>query len=170
FSRSTDGRFNAQIQLSDRPEIDLLNSAAFRDWLIDGFSRARGEVPSDWAMRRALAAARARFRGGKPQDFFRVGQDEDADSKVNGSGTYLDLGDPVGQAVKITIAPQMRLRGISVMFERTRYRRFITITKSNRPETAASPHVSGSHIERSVDNLIDGQNLASHVTPEPVRP
>jgi hypothetical protein len=68
------------------------------------------------------------------------------------------------------IAAQMRLNGISIIFERTRDRRFITITKSNRPETAASTHVSASNIERSIDHLIDGQNLASHVTPLPVRP
>jgi hypothetical protein len=88
-----------------------------------------------------------------------------AESKVNGSGSYLHLGEPGGQAVKMRIAPQMRLQSISVMFDRTRYRRFITITKSNRPETAASPHVSGSEIERCFDSIIVGQNLALHVTP-----
>src|SRR5262249_35264690 len=89
---------------------------------------------------------------------------------LRGLGSYRELGGPDGQAVKIRIASQMRLHGISVMFERTRDRRFISITKSNRPETVASPHVSGSRIKRSVDILIDGQNLASDVTPEPVRP
>jgi hypothetical protein len=156
FSRSTDGRFDAQVRVGGRPEIDFLKSSAFHDRLIDGFSRARGEVPSDWAMRRALAALEARspFQGGKPQVFIRVGQDEDADCKQSSSGSYLELGDPRGQAVKIRIAPLMRLHGISVMFERTRNRCFITITKSDRPESAASPNVSGSHIEKSVDNLI----------------
>src|SRR5262249_31009496 len=94
FSRSTDGRFYAQVQVGGRREVYLLSSAAFHDWLIDRFARARDEVPSDWAMRRALAAleARARFQGGTPQVFIRVGHDEDADSKLSGSGSYLDLG------------------------------------------------------------------------------
>src|SRR5262249_11469381 len=113
FFRSTDGWFYAQVEVGGWPEIDLFNSAAGHDRLIEGFSLSRGEVPSDWAMRRALAAveARARFRGGKPEVFIRIGQDEDADSTLRGSGSYREVGDPEGQAVKIGIDPQLRLQG-----------------------------------------------------------
>jgi hypothetical protein len=48
------------------------------------------------------------------------------------------------------IAPQVRLHGISVVFERNRDRRFITITRYNRPETVLS-HVSGNRTKRSVN-------------------
>jgi hypothetical protein len=106
FFRSTDDRFYARVHVGGRPEIDLLRSAAFRDWLIDGFSRTRGEVPSDWAMRRALAAleATARFAGRTPFIFIRVGHDHDGNGNGNGEGngrhSYLDLADRGGQAVK----------------------------------------------------------------------
>jgi hypothetical protein len=103
FLRSTDGRFYAQVAVGGRKEIYPLRSAAFRHWLIDGFSRTRHEVPSDWAMRRALAAleATARFEGGAPSIFIRVGHDGNASGAAGRSAAYLDLADPTGQVVKI---------------------------------------------------------------------
>jgi hypothetical protein len=101
FFRSTDGRFCARVSVGGRPEIYPLRSPAFRDWLIDGYFRTFGEVPSDWSVRRALAAleAIARFEGGTPSIFLRVGHGGDGDG--DGSAVYLDLADPSGQAVKI---------------------------------------------------------------------
>jgi len=106
FLRTADGRFHARVSVGGRPETYPLRSAAFRDWLIDGYSR-RGETPSDWSIRRVLARleANARFEGGTPSVFVRVGHDGNADANANGSGNglacYLDLADPGGRAVKI---------------------------------------------------------------------
>ena len=62
--RSTDGRFYAQVSVGGRREIYALRSAAFRDWLIDGYFRDRRELPSDWSMRRVRAGSRpSRVRG-----------------------------------------------------------------------------------------------------------
>jgi hypothetical protein len=71
--------------------------------------------------------------------------------------------------VKIRIAPQICLHGISIMFERTRDRRFITITRSNRPETVPSTRKWQPH-KKKRQHLSDGQNIPSHVTPLPARP
>jgi len=99
--RSTDGRFYAQVQAGGRPEIYLLKSAAFRDWLIDGYLRTGREIPSDWLIRRVLRAleATARFESGRTSIFIRVGHDGDSDG--TGLPWYLDLADPAGQAVQI---------------------------------------------------------------------
>jgi hypothetical protein len=43
--RSADGRFCAQVPVGDRLEIYRLKSAAFRDWLIDGFLIDQPEPP-----------------------------------------------------------------------------------------------------------------------------
>ena len=80
-----------------------LRSAAFRDWLIDGYFRACGELPSDWSIRRVRAAleATARFEGGTPSIFVRVGHDGQTGNGRHGSACYLDLADPDGRAVRI---------------------------------------------------------------------
>jgi len=101
FLRSTDGSFHARVAVGSRPEIYPLKSAAFRGWLIDGYLQACNEVPSDWAIRRVLGAleAIARRERGTPSIFIRVGHDVDGNG--DDSRSYLDLGDPTGQAVKI---------------------------------------------------------------------
>ena len=95
--RSTDGRSYARVLVGGRCETHALKSQAFRDWLIDGYFRASREVPSDWSMRRVLAAleATARFEAGTPSIFVRLGQDD------SGAVCYLDLADAGGHAVKI---------------------------------------------------------------------
>src|SRR6476661_845901 len=69
--RSTDGRSYARVSVGGRSETHALKSAAFRDWLIDGYFRACRQVPSDWSMRRVLGAleAAARFEAGHAVDF-----------------------------------------------------------------------------------------------------
>jgi len=101
FLRSTDGSFYAQVSAAGRREIYALRSRAFRDWLIDRYFRICREIPSDWSMRRVLAKleATARFEGGTPSIFIRVGHDGNGNG--NGSACYLDLADPDGQAVRI---------------------------------------------------------------------
>jgi len=101
FLHSTDGRFYARVSVAGRPEVYAIRSAAFRDWLIEGYFRECGEVPSDWSIRRALAKleATARFEGGTPSIFIRVGHD--GNGSGHASDFYLDLGDPGGHAVKI---------------------------------------------------------------------
>ena len=80
--RSADGRFCAQVPVGDRLEIYGLKSAAFRDWLIDGYLIDQPEPPSSWAIRRVVGMleARARFNTGIPEVFIRVGQDGDGDA------------------------------------------------------------------------------------------
>jgi hypothetical protein len=95
--RATDGRYYAAVGgTGGRPEVYALRSDAFRDWLIDGYGRQFGEVPSDWAIRRARSAlgATARFSLERPTVFDRVGQ---YDGRY-----YLDLADRTGRAVEIT--------------------------------------------------------------------
>ncbi len=101
FLRSTDGWFYAQVSVGGRRDIYALRSTVFRDWLIDRYLRACREVPSDWAIRRVLGAleATARFEGGTPSIFIRVGHD--GNDNGDASDCYLDLGDPSGHAVKI---------------------------------------------------------------------
>ncbi|MFI5460165.1 MAG: hypothetical protein ACHRXM_32515, partial [Isosphaerales bacterium] len=95
--------FYAQVSVGGRREIYALRSAAFRDWLIDGYLRACREVPSDWAIRRVLGAleATARFEGGTPSIFIRAGHAGNGNGNGHASDCYLDLGDPSGHAVKI---------------------------------------------------------------------
>ncbi|MFI5457282.1 MAG: hypothetical protein ACHRXM_17690 [Isosphaerales bacterium] len=101
FLGSTDGRFYARVSVAGRPEIYALRSAAFRDWLIDGYFRTCREVASDWSIRRVLARleATARFEGGTPSIFIRVGHD--GDDYGNASACYFDLADPAGRAIRI---------------------------------------------------------------------
>ena len=53
----------------------VVKSAAFRDWLIDGFLIDQPEPPSRWAIRRGVGMleSRARFNTGIPEVFIRVG-------------------------------------------------------------------------------------------------
>jgi hypothetical protein len=97
--RSPDGRFCAQVPVGDRLEIFGLRSAAFRDWLIDGYLADQPEPPSNWAIRRVIGAleAKARFTSGVPEVFVRVGQHGDEAALTY----FLDLGDSSGRAVAI---------------------------------------------------------------------
>jgi hypothetical protein len=98
--RSTDGRFFAQVPVGDRQEIYGLNSAGFRDWLIDSYLIEQPEPPSPWAIRRVVSMleARARFNNDAvPDVFVRVGRDGDDPE----SAYILDLGDPSGRAIEI---------------------------------------------------------------------
>jgi hypothetical protein len=99
--RSADGRFCGQVPVGDRFEIYGLRSAAFRDWLIDGYLTDQDEAPSNGAIRRVIGTleARARFLAGIPEVFVRVGQD--GDGGCSGLTYFLDLGDATGQAVAI---------------------------------------------------------------------
>ncbi len=107
--RSTDGCFYAKVSAGRRRETLMIRSSAFRDWLIDGYYRACGDLASDWAIRRVRAAleAIARYEGGTPSIFVRVGHDgqdigsDHGSDHDSGSAYYLDLADPDGRAVKI---------------------------------------------------------------------
>ncbi len=85
--------------MGHRLEIFGLRSAAFRDWLIDGFLIDQPEPPSHWAIRRVIGMleARARFSTGVPEVFVRVGQDGDAADPTY----FIDLGDATGRGVAI---------------------------------------------------------------------
>ena len=102
--RAADGRLHARVPVGDRHEIYGLRSAAFRDWLIDGYFADQNEPASDWAIRRVVGVleARARFDGGAPSFFIRVGRDGDGDVHGDHLAYFLDLGDASGMAVMIS--------------------------------------------------------------------
>lgn len=99
--RSADGRLHARVKVGDRHEVYGLSSPGFRDWLTDGYFADRRQPPSQWAIRRvvSLLEARARFDGGTPSVFIRVGRVHAEGGKV--PTYFLDLGDPSGRAVQI---------------------------------------------------------------------
>ena len=103
--RAADGRLHARVPVGDRHEIYGLRSAAFRDWLIDGYFAGQNEPASDWAIRRVVGVleARARFDGSAPSFYIRVGRDGDGDGHGDRSAYFLDLGDASGMAVKIGV-------------------------------------------------------------------
>jgi hypothetical protein len=100
--RSIDGRAFAQVPVESRSEVYELRSAAFRDWLIGGYFRERQILPSEGFIRRLLGAleAFARFEGGTPPVFVRIGSDGESSNSRN----YIDLGDQSGQAVEYSDA------------------------------------------------------------------
>jgi hypothetical protein len=89
--RAGDGRLFARVSVGNRVEVYALRSGAFRDWLIGGHFREFGELPPAEAIRRVIGAleAFARFGGGAPQVFIRVG----SNSAKEGAAYYIDLGD-----------------------------------------------------------------------------
>ncbi len=98
--RANDGRFFAQVPVGDRFEVYGLRSAAFRDWLIDGYLASQSEPPSPGAIRGAISMleARARFIADIPEVFIRTGRNGTDD----GSAYFLDLGDRSGKAIAIS--------------------------------------------------------------------
>jgi hypothetical protein len=102
FFRSSDGRFYATVRAGRRRETFALNSSAFRDWLVNVHLREHGAMPSDFAVRRAIAAfeATARFDGSSAPTFVRSGRA--ADGNGNDAVFYLDLADEAGRAVRIS--------------------------------------------------------------------
>jgi hypothetical protein len=102
--RSTDGRCYAQVPIRGRLETHALRSDAFHDWLVKAYLHEHGVMPSDWAVRRALAAleATARFETGTPSVHNRVGRDGDGKGSAGGSVCYVDLADPPGRAIRIS--------------------------------------------------------------------
>ena len=93
----------AAFMPASRSAIDTrctgFQSVSFRDWLTDGYFADCGQPPSEWAIHRVVGVleARARFDGGTPSVFIRVGHDRGAGD----SAYYLDLGDPSGRAIWI---------------------------------------------------------------------
>jgi putative DNA primase/helicase len=102
--RAADGRLHARVPVGDRHEIYGLKTAAFRDWLIGGYYADQGELASDWAIRRVVSVleARARFDGGMPSFFIRVGRAGSGDGQQDRLSYFLDLGDPSGRAIEIS--------------------------------------------------------------------
>jgi hypothetical protein len=102
--RAADAGLHARVPVGDRHEIYGLKTAAFRDWLIGGYYADQGEPASDWAIRRVVGAleARARFDGGTPSFFIRVGRAGGGDGQQDRSSYFLDLGDPSGRAIEIS--------------------------------------------------------------------
>jgi hypothetical protein len=99
FLRSPENRFYARVSLDGRHEIYRIDSAAFRDWLIEGCRSHQLKTPSEAMLRRvvnSIEITATQSRRSAPV-FLRVGGDgEDA-----GSTFFVDLGDASGRAVKI---------------------------------------------------------------------
>jgi hypothetical protein len=100
FFRSADDQLHAQVPLKNRHGILALKSTAFRNWLVESYRRDRGEVPTDWAVRRALWAieARARLDDATAPIHLRVGRD----SEPGREAYYVDLGDATGRAIRLS--------------------------------------------------------------------
>ncbi len=60
--RSGDGQFHARVSMGDRDEVFALKSAEFREWLIESYRAACGDVLSGRALRRTISSFRARAR------------------------------------------------------------------------------------------------------------
>ena len=97
--RSADGQFHVRVPLKNRHEIIPLKSTAFRNWLIESFRSQGGELPTDWAFRRALwgIQARASFDESTRSIHVRVG----GEGEGHGETFYLDMGDSTGRAIRI---------------------------------------------------------------------
>ena len=100
LSRSGDASVHVRVPVGDRHEVYGIRSGAFRDWLIGGYFRERGEPPAPWMIARVvgLLEARARFDGETPSVFVRVAPAGDTRSRCS----FLDLGDSTGAAIKIS--------------------------------------------------------------------
>jgi hypothetical protein len=98
--RSGDGGLYAEVPIGERYEVYGVRSAGFRDWLIDGYFGERSEVPSAWAIARAVCflQARARFDNSVPSVYIRVG----GRSNKENSAYFVDLGDASRAAIKIS--------------------------------------------------------------------
>jgi hypothetical protein len=137
--RAADGRLHARVPVGNRHEIYGLRSAAFRDWLIEGYFADQNEPASDWAIRRVVGVleARARFDGGAPSFFIRVGRDADGDGHGDRSAYFLDLGDPSGMAVKISADGWNLVDQPRVQFRRPEgHEQFLSTYNDNRKEAA----------------------------------
>ena len=86
------------VPVDDRFEFYELNSAAFRNWLLDTYLLKHDHAPSNGAISRVVAVleARAQFEGSLPPVHVRVAAGE-GERQVS----YLDLGDSEGRAVEI---------------------------------------------------------------------
>jgi hypothetical protein len=116
FFRGDDDRFHARVLVGNRHEI--LGVAAFREWLVDGYAKKCRKLPSHWSVSRVVEAleARARFDGGTPSIFIRVGRDQSGDD----SAYYLDLGDPSGRAIWICAQGWVVVDNPDIHFRRPR--------------------------------------------------
>lgn len=97
--RGPDGRPFARVPVDDRFEFYELNSAAFRNWLLDTYLFKYEQAPSRYVLDRVVSVleARAQFEGSLPSVHVRVAADGDGGRQVS----YVDLGDIPGRAVEI---------------------------------------------------------------------
>ena len=96
FFHTPDDVAYARIERDGHHEIWPLASKALRAWLARRFHGAEGRAPSGQAIRDALdvLTGRALYDGPEHPVFVRIAGD--------GDDIYLDLGDPLWQAVRIT--------------------------------------------------------------------
>jgi hypothetical protein len=97
--RGPDGRTFVRVPVDDRYEFFELNSAAFRNWLLDTYLLKHDHAPSNGMISRVVSVfeARARFDGSLPSVHVRVASAGQGDRQA----AYLDLGDSEGRAVEI---------------------------------------------------------------------
>jgi hypothetical protein len=97
--RGAGGRPFARVPVDDRFEFYELQSAAFRNWLVDAYVFQYNQAPSRCAISRVVSVleARAQFHGSLPSVHIRVAGDAEGDQFVS----YLDLCDSQGRAVEI---------------------------------------------------------------------
>jgi len=98
FFHTPDGDAYARIELGGHREVWPLGSKSLRGWLSREFYLQYGRAPGSQALKDALNVllGRALYEGSEHPVYVRVAGD--------GTDIYLDLGDPLWQAVRITAA------------------------------------------------------------------
>ncbi len=116
--RSLDGQLHARVPVRNRDQVFALESAEFREWLIESYQADCGEVLSDRAIQRAISSLRTRARADEatPEMHVRIGR-EDAGGLEN---WYLDLGDSTKKAIRISPQEWAVVDRSPVQFSRTR--------------------------------------------------
>jgi len=112
FFHTADDVAYARIERDGHHEVWPLGSKSLRAWLSRRFHQAYGRAAGGQALRDALNVlmGRALFEGPEYPVFVRVAGD--------GSDIYLDLGDPLWQAVRITATGWEIIAGPPVRFRR----------------------------------------------------
>ncbi len=97
LTRTGDGRYYAEVTVSDHREAHSLHSKEFRNWLTLSFYKNQGHAPAPEAVKSltSLLEAMAAHSGLAQETHVRVATSQ------SGGSYYLDLGDPSWRAVEI---------------------------------------------------------------------
>ncbi len=102
--RSPEGRYYVQVPARQRHDVMQLPSRAFRNWLVDCHRAAYHQIPAASVVAQVAGSIEAQAQSDEQTQpvFVRVGRDRKADGGADDWDYYLGLGNPSGQAVKMT--------------------------------------------------------------------